>query len=553
MTESKFTCPICKFSCGRKKKFEEHLQEHGYASIESAFVALHLNDKLPTCACNLCGETPKFIGWNHGFSKYVSGHNGRIYSALSAEEAKRISDKRSKSLKGHVGWSSGLTKENCDALAKAAISRSNTMRTKFQSGEITSWSKGLTKETDARIATFSATLKEKFQSGEITQWSKGLTKDSDERVMKMSMKIAQIHRNKELRERLDAIKRLDPEVIQARLKANVENLELVTDLVEYTRDRHENLEFKCKICGAHQKKSLIQALSDRCDFCSPIGSKGQRELFTFVKSLGFDCKTNDRSIIAPQEIDITLSQLGLGIEYNGLYFHSEIFKSKKYHDEKSISAFDTGYRLIHIWEDEWKDKKEIVKSMIKHRCNLNETISQARKCTIVDITQNERKLFFDTNHIDGDVRASNAWGLFDLERKKIVAAISVRKPMHKKWNGSIEIARFATVLNESVPGAMGKLIKCVESFAKSNNYNSVITYADGRFGSIKSAGYEKIGYALVKYTIPRFWWTDGSMRIDRFKVKADKESDLTEKQVADSLGVVKVWGCRNLLYEKSLI
>lgn len=552
MASKRFKCPVCEFTCGRNKAFEAHLAEHGFTSTESAYVATQLNGSWPRCACNSCNETPAFWGWNQGFASYVDGHSGRIYSSLGEEKAKQVAEKRARKLRGRPGWSRGLTKETSDALKRAAETRSETMSELFSSGKLTPWSKGRTKDTDARLAARSQQLKEKFATGEIEPWSKGLTKETDERVWKMSLSVSRAHRQKELRGRLDAIKRLDPEVISQRLSENVEQLELITDLESYTRDRHVNLDFRCKTCGSIQQKSLIQALSDRCDFCTPVGSKGQRELYSFAQTLDPTCRANDRSIIAPLEMDVVMPTYKLGVEFNGLYFHSEIFKSKRYHDEKSASVAAAGWRLMHVWEDEWRHKQPIVESMIRHRCGLNPSHTSARKCVIRLLSPDERREFFESNHIDGDARASKAWGLYDQNRDMVVAAVSVRKPMHKKWSGCLEIARLATLTGEAIPGAVSKLLGAAENHTRSQGFGAVITYADSRFGSYETAGYEKVGYRLLGRTPPRFWWTDGSSRIDRFKVRADKDAGLSEKQVADGLGVVKVWGCRNLLYKKPI-
>jgi hypothetical protein len=554
MASKRFKCPICEFSCGRAKPFEDHLiKEHGFSSTQDAYVKLRLGGVTPKCACKSCDQIPHFKGWNRGFAKYIDGHSGKIYSAFGEEKAKEIAEARASKLRGRKGWSKGLTKETSTALSQAAKARSKTLLSMHASGTLRSWSKGLTKETDERVAAQSRALKEQFSLGAISPWSKGLTKETDERVLQMSRSVSMSHRKKELRGRLDAIKRLDPKVIKQRLQAHVEQLELITDLSNYTRDRHVNLDFRCRKCGNIQKKSLIQALSDRCDYCTPIGSKGQRELYEFSLTLDPTALANDRTIITPQELGVTLPQFNVCLEFNGLYFHSEIFKSKRYHNEKSIEAAEAGWRLIHIWEDEWREKRAIVESIIRHRCGLSKVKTAARKCDIIQLSAQQRKEFFEANHIDGDVRASSAWGLYDTSREKVVAAISVRKPMHKKWKGALEVARFATITNESIPGAVGRLHKVVEQHAQSAGFGSVMTYVDSRFGSIFAAGYEKVGFTLARQTPPRFWWTDGYNRIDRFKVRADKEQNLTEKQVADSLGVVKIWGCQNLLYTKQIL
>ena len=80
-------------------------------------------------------------------------------------------------------------------------------------------------------------------------------------------------------------------------------------------------------------------------------------------------------------------ELKVGIEYNGLYWHSEeMGKDRNYHFNKSLECYDKGIRLIHVFEDEWLYKQDIVKSKIKHilGLNTNERV-YARKCYIKEV------------------------------------------------------------------------------------------------------------------------------------------------------------------------
>jgi hypothetical protein len=189
--------------------------------------------------------------------------------------------------------------------------------------------------------------------------------------------------------------------------------------------------------------------------------------------------------------------------------------------------------------------------MIAHSLGLTRRKIGARVCTLREISAKERKLFFEDNHIDGDAKAKKAWGLFDKE-DTLVACLSVRRASHKKYNDAIEIARFATTLNTGVIGGLSRLCKVAKEFAKEEGAKRLITYLDTRCGNIENSGYEKCGFRKIWKTPPRFWWTDGVHRIDRFKIKADKSLNLTEKQVADQFNVIKIWGCSNLLFELEL-
>jgi hypothetical protein len=157
----------------------------------------------------------------------------------------------------------------------------------------------------------------------------------------------------------------------------------------------------------------------------------------------------------------------------------------------------------------------------------------------------ERQQFFDANHIDGNTVAKVTIGLKFNEH--IVAAISLRTPFHKKYHGSLEVARVCTALDTVVQGGLSKLTSKAKQWAQENGYATLISYVDTRIGVGES--WLDAGWSLISETPPRFWWTDNHQRFNRFKFKANKRLGLTEAQVASQAGVTKIWGCRNLLFE----
>ena len=64
------------------------------------------------------------------------------------------------------------------------------------------------------------------------------------------------------------------------------------------------------------------------------------------------------------ELDIYLPELSLAFEFNGIYWHSQKFKPKYYHQDKTIKCYKNGIQLIHIWENEWDNNKELLQEKI---------------------------------------------------------------------------------------------------------------------------------------------------------------------------------------------
>jgi len=80
------------------------------------------------------------------------------------------------------------------------------------------------------------------------------------------------------------------------------------------------------------------------------------------------------------ELDLKIGNK-IAIEYDGLYWHNDDVKEDhKYHLNKTLRCEQENIQLIHIFENEWNSKKDIVKSRIKNILGIHETIVFARKC-----------------------------------------------------------------------------------------------------------------------------------------------------------------------------
>jgi serine/threonine protein kinase len=102
-----------------------------------------------------------------------------------------------------------------------------------------------------------------------------------------------------------------------------------------------------------------------------LSDESEIKLIDFIKEVYKDkIISKDRSILKNLELDIYLPKIKLAIELNGLYWHSELYKNKNYHLNKTKLCEEKGITLLHIFEDEWLEKLEIVKSIIKNKLNL---------------------------------------------------------------------------------------------------------------------------------------------------------------------------------------
>lgn len=128
---------------------------------------------------------------------------------------------------------------------------------------------------------------------------------------------------------------------------------------------------------------------------------------------GSAIKRNDRTLIKPYEIDIYIPSKNIGIEYNGLIFHSfgeskySIFNNsdleilnKNKHLLKTELCEKKGVNLYHIFENEYKSKKDIWISII-NRNFITEIIDCSKSSIIFElISSYESDIFFKENSLD---------------------------------------------------------------------------------------------------------------------------------------------------------
>lgn len=258
-----------------------------------------------------------------------------------------------------------------------------------------------------------------------------------------------------------------------------------------------------------------------------------------------DATFNDRSILEGKELDIVYKNLA--IEYNGLFWHSEARVGKYYHLEKTEKAFQKGYKLIHIFENEWLYKRSIVESRINNLLNRS-TKLYARKCNILtDIPKD----FLELNHIQGNAAASVRLGL--EYNNEVVAVMTFSKSRFSKkyeW----ELVRFCNKLNIIVVGGASKLLKY---FERTYNPKSIVTYADRRWSGGEL--YETLGFEFSHASEPNYWYfkknpiLESRIKYQKHKLKdilEDFDSTLTEVENMYNNGYNRIFDCGNLVFTK---
>jgi hypothetical protein len=484
-------------------------------------------------------------GWKKGYiSKYVRGHNAKVDSVyFDAARQKEFANKRKAGFESgkYRIWNEGLTKESDERLLRASQKKSVTLKSGYEKGRIP-WQKLDTLDARLSLEKMSATKKQLFASGELKSWNAGLTKETSPSLARAAQKISQKYiLDREMGKRMS-----QTEFFERVQIACSSSFSMLDDVDKHYRYKHDRFRLKCLTCQNVVLKTLYMLeTTPICFFCHPKESRQQLEIFDIVKSVCPDAILSDRSAIAPLELDIFVPSKNIAIEFNGLYWHSEIFKDKLYHEKKMQACRQAGIKLLSIYEDEWRDKRDLIISMIEHRLCGSSSKFDARKLKIVSVDSKRRKDFFETNHLEGDALAQHAFGL-ETDKGELLACVSLRRAFHKRWANWYELGRSSCKIGYNVRGWLGRLTAAAYVRCQ-NDGKRLMTYVDGRVGA--GDAYIKAGWKLLKSsTGPRFWWTDFENRFNRFKYRADKANGKVQSQVAEEAGVVPIYGCSNSIF-----
>lgn len=171
----------------------------------------------------------------------------------------------------------------------------------------------------------------------------------------------------------------DESIKHKRAKTNKEVIKIINDLGYFTRKQLINkyqrgwlsLDLEPCIINGHPcfRKELIKEIEEYCEhgYGTSLFEKG---VLKFVKSVyKGKIKTHDRQTIKPLELDIVLPSENLAIECDGAYYHAYPKRDKYYHQIKTDKCQEKGITLVHINEDDWKNKKEVCKIFITNLLN----------------------------------------------------------------------------------------------------------------------------------------------------------------------------------------
>ena len=254
---------------------------------------------------------------------------------------------------------------------------------------------------------------------------------------------------------------------------------------------------------------------------------------------------DNREVIAPKEIDIYVESKKVGIEFHGLYWHTEQKVGKDAHQNKLKRANSVGIRLISIFEHEWQMREKQVKNFLKSSLGVFERKIHGRKTVVRPVNPLEAKRFLENNHIQGAAKTTKAYfGLYLSD--ELLGVMSLGKHHRNSASSSIVLDRLCFLDGVVVRGGASKLLRTAVEWARQKGYEKILSWSDNRWS--EGDVYLKMGFNLEEELKPDFFYfkknrvfSKQSCQKKHLLKKGAK--GVTEKEMAQNLGYSRIWDC----------
>ena len=282
-----------------------------------------------------------------------------------------------------------------------------------------------------------------------------------------------------------------------------------------------------------------------CPKCRCTCSKEENEVANFIGELNVE--SEKIKLENGQELDIYIPDKKIAFEFDGLYWHCELKKDKYYHSKKTYYCKEQGIRLIHIFEDEWLYKRDIVKSNIRYLLHKNINRIYGRKCIIKVLNKDDTKCFLDKNSIKEISVPSINYGLiYDGEIVSIMSFKNIR-------NKAYELMVFCNLLNTTITGGFAKLLK---SFISDFNPSCIVSYVDKRWDNGEL--FDDNGFKHIRDKNPDYSYIIGHKRETKTKYRKKNlidqgfDANKTENEIMLERGIPRIYDCGTMVFEMRL-
>ena len=161
---------------------------------------------------------------------------------------------------------------------------------------------------------------------------------------------------------------------------------------------------------------------------------------------------------------------------------------KYYHRDKSQLAEEHGYRCIHVWD--WDDKDKIVRLLLPRKRVF------ARNCEVREVDLNTTREYLNKYHLQGYAKDAIRIGLY--YDNELASIMTFGKPRYNK-NCEYELIRYCSSYN-----VVGGAEKLFSHFLQEYAPNSIVSYCDK--SKFTGSTYKKLGFQFISDSVGKHWY-----------------------------------------------
>jgi hypothetical protein len=285
-------------------------------------------------------------------------------------------------------------------------------------------------------------------------------------------------------------------------------------------------------------------------------NQSQKEVATFIRSLGLSVTSNTRKVIGPLELDIWCPDRKFAVEFNGSFWHSEAFMdsqtARTQHREKLEVCRKAGITLFTLFEAIWDSKRTQVEAFLRSALGTNRSRVHARKCRV---TTDQGADLMRAHHIQGYPK--NTIRTFDLDHNgEVVMSIgAARHHRHTDDKDTVILNRLVSAPGLNVQGGLSRLVGAFVRWAKHEGYKKIVTWSDNCWTEGRS--YPAVGFSLVREGKPDYFYWDAKRNVYVSKQSvwnrsAEFPEGMSERKWAMTQGLYRIWDCGKKRWEFTL-
>ena len=267
-----------------------------------------------------------------------------------------------------------------------------------------------------------------------------------------------------------------------------------------------------------------------------------------LDEIGIGYQTNVRDIINPLELDIYIPSKNIAIEINGVFWHSDKFKEKRYHINKFTECNKKDIQLLTIWEDQLYNKPKAVRGLLLSKLGIYNKRVGARQCYIKEVSASAASQFENEYHLQGSTPSKYKLGLY--YKDELVSLMTFGKSRtgmssKDKKDGEYELIRYCCKSGWQVIGGASKLFK---HFIQLAHPTTILSFSSNDISN--GSLYKNLGFTKIGETVG-YWYIDKELnRYHRYTFNkyniakrgwAPAEGEWTERSVMDNLGFYRIW------------